>query len=446
MTLFAVLDIDQTMYRFAGGKPEIMTSEIEKYYPDIQTHKLSTNYRSTKTIVETQLKLVAHNYSDLGGPYEQKYMKELRAREDAPGGSLPVYTEYDSPESEAEALTASLIEALANGRKPGDFFVGARTRAQLGYLEGPLVRAKIPFINIAGGSFWASKHVADIVGYLRLAYNPDDNEAFKRVFNIASNYMTYPWGDKQGQYCPHRYLGNAFLQACGESFRNVWEAADVKNSFRPGVQDLVNFVEDVQTHKVPAEAIEFIAKDCYIKYLQAEEGLVEGDEAENGKLEDLATVAETARQFKTVAEFLDHVAEAVKVAEAAKEKAWDDHVVISTVHRLKGLERPVIFGIGLSEGLLPHSSALSEPIRRSTLPTGEQGRLEDELCICFVLVSRAKEEIHLSSVKTYRKKQQMGPSRFIEMMSLNDREGAQHETGAQRHSSAYPESPDETSS
>lgn len=421
--IFMVGDTDQLLYRFTGATPEAnLLDGFESRYPDGITIKLTRNYRSTKTIVNAQLNLISHNYSGKKGPYDEKYLKELRARDDAPKGEPLLYTEHDSPEEESLFIATELQTALSNGRKPGDFFVAARTRAQLGYLEGPLLRAKIPFANLTSGSFWSSKHVSDVVAYLRLAADTTDSNAFKRVYNIASVRMRYPWGERKGQYCHHRFLGDAFLQACQEQFKNAQEAALTKSSFQPGVKDLTEFVSDLQSllKAGPAEAIQFIISNCYEKYLKAEEGLVETDQAEDGKLEDLETVIAVARQFQDVGAFLDYVKEAEKAAEAAQSKSWNDYVVLSTVHRLKGLERPVVYGIGLSEGLLPHASALGLTMKNGRLPQQSESRLEDELCICFVLISRAKEEVHLSHIRTYREKR-LEPSRFLKMMKGDEK-------------------------
>lgn len=425
-------DADQLLYRFINATPERnLYQGFEEQYPEGLTFKLETNYRSTVEIVEAQLRLIAHNYDDQDGPYEQRYFKTLIPRDGASQGEPVTFNEYEMPEHEALALVNALRENFANGREPGDFFVAARTRNQLGYLEGPLTKAKIPFINIAGGSFWTSKHVGDVLGYLRLAYDEENDEAFQRVFNIGSRWNTHPWGKDRGEYCQHRYLGKAFLAACGESYKGLSRAYNRKRSFQPGIKDLQRFVQELQAemaaNDTPAPAIEFIVDECYKRYLMVEEGITGDDESQNGKLEDLNTVIEIACQFGTVEEFLAYVDEAIKAAEAAKDKDWDGYVVLSTVHRLKGLERPVVYGVGLSEGhfdtpgppvragLLPHTFSMTPPPQNGVLPTGGMARMEDERCVAFVLVSRAMEEVHLSGVKRYRKSI-LSKSRFVEEM------------------------------
>lgn len=427
------LVVHNCLYGFRGARSENLLTRFDEKYPGAVTVKLSMNYRSTCNIIDTCSRLIQNNYVCGGGPYENKYLKDVQPRLGAPEGEPVTFQMYSSPETESAAVAESIVELL-NGDDaigPSDIFVGARTRAQLGYLEGCLLRQKIPFINIAGGSFWNLRHVRYLVAYLRLAVDEKDNDAFREIFNVASTWMVHPWGEDEGEYCQHRYLGRAFMQACNGSYKQVWSAVSRRRSFRPGVEDLTDFVQELQAEVAagtPADAAKFVVDSCLARWLKAEEGITATDEAENGKLSDLMTVVDIARQFRTVPEFLEHVAEAVRAAEAAKNKEWDDYVIISTIHRLKGQERRVVYGLGFSEGwqaghpespagLLPHTFSLRPPPVFGVLPTGGQGRIEDERCCAYVLVSRAKERVFLSGCKSYRTSV-MQPSRFIGEMGM----------------------------
>lgn len=435
---FVVGDSDQLLYRFAGATPEAnLMDGYEEKYPDGELTKLTVNYRSSHSIIDSSQQLIAHNYQP-SGPYERKYMKDTTPREDAPDGDPITFTAYADATAEAEGVTEQIalhLEEVEDGGmlisgNPGDVFIGARTRAQLAYLEGPLVRQQVPFINIAGGSFWTSKHAADVVGYLRLAQG--DDKAFTRVYNIASNWMTMPWknSDRYGEYVHHRFLGKKFLEACGHKYDNVWAASRTRYSWQPGVEDLTSFVNELRFREGPVDALQFVLDECYIRHLKAEEGITATDEAENGKLEDLYTVIAIARDFETIAEFLRYVDGCIQAAEDAKNGNWDDYVVLSTVHRLKGLERKIVFGLGWGEGdkklpngeiapagLLPHTFSLTDPPQFGVLPTGGKGRVEDERCIAFVLVTRAMSEVHLSYPMDYRGAR-FRPSRFAVEMGL----------------------------
>jgi len=446
MTIMLVGDSDQLLYRFQGANPEFMTDEIERHLPDITTIKLDVNYRSTDTIINACQRLIAHNYSDLGGPYSQEFMKDVSGIKGE--GEDIQYSFYPNVEDESKGCADGILEQLQAGYEPGDFFVGARTRAQLGYLEGALTRAGIKFINIAGGSFWQSKHVADVIAYLRLSHNLDPS-ALQRVYNIPSANHQYAWNDKRGRfkagdYCPTRYLGREFLAKIGNDFNQIDNVLFGSDGWRyktkdqdystygpTKAQDLQEFVWRLQQCQLEAsnqgQIVNVIINDCYEKYLRVTEGLTSTDESENGKLEDLKTVEDIASEYETAEEFLAFVDEMIEAAQNAKDGDWDDYVVISTYHRLKGLERKVVFGLGWCEGysllddmprgLLPHTFSLVRPPNFGVLPGSGKSPVEDERCIAFVCVSRAKEKVFLSGCETYRD-WIMQPSRFIKEMGL----------------------------
>lgn len=211
MSFTAVGDESQMLFRFAGAKPEIMTEELPRYFGNLLTYKLETNYRSTQEIVSQQKYSISYNYSDNGGPYDQSLFKVLRPRPGAPEGEPITFEMYDFQEDEANAVAETIEEITKRGDYQwGDVFVGSRTRSQLGYIEGALTRRGIKFVNLAGGCFWSSKHVQDVLSYVKLAHNTENSDAFKRVYNIASKWFVAPFGTQKGEYINHRYLGRAF--------------------------------------------------------------------------------------------------------------------------------------------------------------------------------------------------------------------------------------------
>lgn len=468
MTLFCVGDTDQLLYRFSGAKPELLTGELEQWLPDINTIKLEINYRSTDEIIASSQQLIAHNYSDLGGPYSQEFMKDATGIK---GQGKPIqFQMYETAEEEAMATSATISELIQVGYSPGDFFIGTRTRAQLGYLEGALVRARIPFINITGGSFWQSKHVADVIAYLRLAYDTKNKKALERVYNIPSASHVYGWSDKCknckggknksqcqkckgtglsgifsiGDYCAFRGLGKEFLAKISYDFDKIdkvlfgkdgWryqtKAKDYEKLGPTKAQDLQEFVwmlkQSLDQADNVGQIIRVIIDDCYEKYLKYngmdDEGLA------NAKLEDLATVEELAGKYIDVDKFLDYTDETVEAAQDVKDKNWDGYVILSTNHKLKGLERKIVFGLGWCEGvntktgdsvgLLPHTFSLAPPPNFGVLPSGSQSLVSDERSNGYVNISRAIERCYLSGIRNYRN-YVMWPSRFISEMGLEE--------------------------
>jgi DNA helicase-2/ATP-dependent DNA helicase PcrA len=450
MTLMVVGDTDQLLYRFQGAKPELLTGELEQWLSDVETVKLETNYRSQDEIINKGQQLIAHNYSDLGGPYPQEFVKSMAGVKGQ--GNKIEFSMYQTADEEAIAVSQKINELVQEGHSFGNFFIVARTRAQLGYVEGALVRAGIKFINVAGGSFWQSRHVLDIVSYLRLAHDTSSKEALEQVYNIPSANHQYTWDDKQGRfqagdYCPTRYLGKEFLSKINYKFDNIdklllssggWryktKDRDYSKYGPTKAQDLQEFVWQLRGLLDQADnmgqIVRAIVYDCYEKYLRhndtvGDEGLV------NAKLEDLATVEDLASQFNSPELFLAYVDENIQAAEDAKNRDWEGYTILSTYHRLKGLERPVVFGLGWCEGvnkktgedvgLLPHTFSLSLPPDFGVLPSSGMSPVEDERCIGYVCITRAESKVFLSGIKTYRT-WAMGPSRFIYEMGLIENE------------------------
>lgn len=428
--VFFVGDPDQLLFRFTGATPEAnLYNGFDDRYVDAYTFMLETNYRSSQTLVERANTLIRKNYQMMGGPYEDDFLKTLRAREDAPEGVDVIFTEYDNPEMEGAGVSDEIQILLEGGLSPGEIFVLARTRAQLGYLEGPLTRLGVPFVNITGGSFWLLSHVQDVLSYMRLARDNESSDAFQRIYNISSRYMT----DRDGEYCTTRWLGKAFLRAVDGKYNkfDLQNAAKKRYSWRKGIEDLIDMVDEVE-HALQdglGAAVRAVMDMGYEKWLRYEYGMA-NDDPSMGKLSDIETVIDIANRFDEVDEFFDRVDQAIQAAEDAKNKNWGDYVVLSTVHRIKGMERDIVFGLGWSEGeievddgrsvpygLLPHTYALADPPQRGVLNFGGRSSIEDERCIAFVALTRARDRVYISSLRTYRNAT-MWPSRFVEELKI----------------------------
>jgi len=427
MPITFIGDTDQLLYRFSFAKPEIISKEVLTLIPDILTFKLETNYRSSEEIIARQRELIAHNYEHKGGGYSFLTFKASHGRDGASQGDKITVSAFESAEDEGEGVASQIAMYIESGREPGDFFVGARTVAQLGYLEGPLVRRGIPFLNLCGGTFFGSKHILDVIAYMKIVVDQEDSDAFGRAYKIASNDFEYPFGPNKGKYCHHRFLGAKFLTEAptfGALKRRGLSGLYWKH--QKGAADILKFVDTLQMFgDEPKRLLEVILEYCYYDYLKADEGIEIEDEGESSKIQDFETLKDIAADFATVPEFLAYVDMMIEMAEKAKDGDQSDYVIISTVHRLKGKERPIVFGIGICEGykmtksgqeqpvgLLPHTFSLVPPPQFGIYPAGAQNPIADERCIFFVLISRAEEQVHLSYPLRYRDAM-MFESRFI---------------------------------
>lgn len=427
-------DPDQLLYRFAGATPEDnMYEGFEKEYPGAATVMLPTNYRSTKNIVSYGLNVIANNYEDLG-PYPVKYLKGLNTPDTAHDGADVLLTSYRDPITESREIVSTIKILLENEWSPEHFFVAARTRAQVGYLEASFALSGIPYVNIVGASFLDLMHVRQVLSYMRIIDDPSNQEAFKDIYNVASNNMIFPWkkSAEYGQYVPHRFLTAEFLATVRNLNGSNAKYSDYRNKrwgWEPGMKDISDLTSELQGYdeQGPLALFDGIIDLCYRKYTNFQTG---GDESlgdNSSRMDDLLTLRDLATPYKDTHGFLQFVDSLILAMKAAQTKDWSGRVVLSTIHRLKGLERRCVIGVGVSEGLgrdpksgdpyglLPHTFSLTEPPRNGKLPGSGRGRVEDERCLFYVLITRAKELLILSSLETYRDKPMMA-SRFISEM------------------------------
>jgi DNA helicase-2/ATP-dependent DNA helicase PcrA len=413
---FAVGDPDQSLFTWNGADPEHNIFGFRELFPDGLVLPLEINYRSTKTIVATAAKAISRNYE---GASEARltYKKTLKARPGAPDG-LPVgVQEYADVSEEASGVVTAIEGMLNNGRQPQDIYVVYRVNSQSRAIEDELLRHRIPYVIQGSLGFYDRKVVKDMLAYLSLVDDENDDEAFQRVANIATADF----------FRPTRGFGSRWMHECsalakghGES---MWKAMLRMKSRqarwqKEAIDDLVNMVEDVRERSEgdPRKSLMMVREQCYQPFLLRTEGVDEATAQEEGLFDDLDELCYAAGQFKSIKEFLKHV-EMIRQMQARQDKERVNAVVLTTIHRVKGLERPVVFGVGLAENILPHRYALDGGGNKEALPVENLSGVEDERCAVFVLVSRAKEELHLSYPLQYRN-QEMSPSRFLYEMEL----------------------------
>lgn len=435
---FIVGDRDQLLYRFTGATPEANLGEgFEERFPEGLSFPLGINYRSDQEIVEMSRKLISFNYSP-EGPYDSKYLKDLRPRGEAPLGVKFTLNRYPTAISEGIAIRDQ-VQSLVNdnGVNPGEIFIGFRTRAQAGYLEYAFAQTDIPFVNTTGISFWTMKHVQDILIYLRAAVHPDTltEEEFKRIMNIPSKDYTVPWKNHPdyGKYCNHRFLGNAFVVDTQHSISRIKGACQKTYKYQPGGSDLLDLLSEIKNSYYSdgtGEAIRCIIDNCYRVYVNYESGNAENSVGEGNRIEDLLTAADVADTFPSLDDFIEYVDKIIASTKSQEAGDWTGKVVLSTIHRLKGLEREYVFGAGISEydptiernpvtGLLPHTFSMTMPPNVGKFDIYGMGRIEDERCLFYVLITRAKKVVRLSSITNYRRTV-MRPSRFIYELGLTE--------------------------
>jgi DNA helicase-2/ATP-dependent DNA helicase PcrA len=422
-------DANQMLYRFAGASPETNVGEgFEEFFPESERKFLIMNYRSHSEITDAANRVIEYNYQSKGGEYSDDLFEPMESFR-GPGGYIG-YHQFETPQEESMFILEVMKE---KGMEPGDVFVIARTKKQLAFVETFFLQAGIPYINRAGSGFWSSKHVSSAIAYLRLALNHDDDVAFEKCYNMPTKALGGP-----------RYFGPVFLKHCRGSYRYLIENTDEVESkhwgYPKGTSDMIGFVRDIEStfnENGLTETLQYIIDECIYPWLVDQRGESGAgsldDDAEFGDkgsspLHELKIMKSIAGQFGNDTDaFFAMVDKATEAAEASKDKSlWGDYVILSTIHKIKGQERPYVFVIGCSEGyrvtesgerpvgLMPHTFSLTAPPPRFLLQEG-MTKIEDERCDFYVAITRAKDACWVSSSVEHPVYDGcvMNPSRFV---------------------------------
>ena len=377
--LFIVGDDDQSIYRFRGAKPEIMLG-FEKDFPGTKRVLLGTNYRSTKEIVETSLRLIEHN--------KVRFEKKL---EPFRGSGRPVdFRVFDNPGHEMDTVAQSIRAYHDAGYQWSEIAVLFRTGANSGLMAERLMGYNIPFKlrdvipNLY--SHWIAK---DLFAYMEIAAGSRKRSDFYRIMNR-----------------PNRYFSRDAFDTPIVSFDRLKSFYQDRDWMEERICDLEADLRAMAPLK-PVAAVNYIRKVIgYDDYLRsyAEFRRMKPEEL----FETADKLAESAAEFATFAEWKEHAAryeEELKKQNQEECEETKDRVTLSTMHSAKGLEYPVVFVVDANEGIVPHHKA------------GLPADIEEERRLFYVALTRAKDRLHVAAVKErYHRKTDV--SRFVEEAGL----------------------------
>ena len=365
-------DNDQGIYSFRGADITNILN-FEKDFPGTKIIKLEQNYRSTKSILDAANAVIKHN--------EKKYEKNLWTEQE--GGKLPTVARLDNEYEEANFIVEQINRLKREEYyKYSDFTVLYRMNAQSRSIEDIFRRENIPYKMIGGLKFYERKEIKDAIAYLRLIHNQADNLSLQRVINE-----------------PKRGIGQTSMEkieAIAEA-NNISMYAVIKNAEQYGLnkvylnsREFINTIEELSSKKeetLISELLkEVLNKTGYTKALELENTAQAESRIEN--LNEFLTVAmefEEENAENSLAEFLESITLSSDID--GMEDA-EDSVTLMTLHSAKGLEFPVVFLIGMEEGLFPSYRSI-----------GEQRELEEERRLCYVGITRAKEYLFLTCAK-----------------------------------------------
>ncbi|HLH69836.1 MAG TPA: UvrD-helicase domain-containing protein [Candidatus Dormibacteraeota bacterium] len=390
--LAVVGDDDQSIYGWRGADVRNIL-DFEKDYPEAKVVRLEQNYRSTQPILDAAYHVIRHNPE----------RAEKRLWTERAGGDRVVQVQLYNEIEEAEFVADEIARLhRAEGRHHAEMAVLYRINAQSRAFEDVFGRRRIPYRLVGGVRFWERREVKDLLSYLRLAHNPADAVSFGRVVNV-----------------PRRKLGPVTVEAvaahAAQANASILEVlADPRSvpglpaQALAGLEQFRRQLESVRAAIGALPPSELIDHVLQVTGLEAHyrDGTPQGD----ARLENLRELRGLAAEFdalpdraEALAQFLAEIALRSDVDADAE---GEEGVTLITLHMVKGLEFPVVFMVGMEEGLLPHWRALED-----------QGQMPEERRLCYVGMTRARDRLFLTCTfrrHLYGQSQPAQPSRFLE--------------------------------
>ena len=410
-------DDDQSIYRWRGAEVGNILN-FEKDFSEAKVITLEQNYRSTQNILRAASQMVRQNRS--------RKEKALWT-ENSEGDSLALYVAEDEAD-EARFVVQKIIEQTyppssttgGSARPYRAIAVFYRINAQSRAIEDELVKHQIPYTIVGGLKFYERKEIKDILAYLKLIANPSDGLSLKRIINIPSRGIGEKTIEKIEVFS--REKGIPLYQGLKEALEGDWLTPALRGKMEEFVDLIEAFREEARIQSLSQLTLELLAKTGYLQRLK-EEGTDEAiSRVENiDELVNVMMELERGEEEVSLESFLDKVS-LVSDVDLYEDKG--NRVSLMTVHCAKGLEFPLVFIIGMEDGLLPHH-------RRGD----EMADLEEERRLFYVGMTRAKERLFLSRAErryTFGVGRANLPSRFLdeiplELIQLEEREKREEE-------------------
>jgi DNA helicase II / ATP-dependent DNA helicase PcrA len=374
--LCVVGDSDQSIYRWRGADIANILS-FEKDYPNASVILLEQNYRSTKKILLAANKVIENNMN--------RKAKNLWT-ENAEGNKI-CYYRADSEQGEAQFVIGKIKEMVDSGkRNASDIAILYRTNAQSRVMEEALLKSNIEYAIVGGIKFYDRKEIKDILGYLRLIANPDDDISLQRVINVPKRGVGSSSLDKIAGFAAMHDISMFEAINSIELLGLSPKVTKACREFRDLINGYSRMLEFLSVTELVEEVLE---KSGYLEMLKAEKTLESQSRIEN--LEELLSVTknfEEVNEDKSLVGFLTDLALVADIDKLDDDGKPADSVVLMTLHSAKGLEFPVVFLIGLEEGVFPHSRSLME-----------EAEMEEERRLAYVGITRAEQDLYITNAQ-----------------------------------------------
>ncbi|QAY66725.1 ATP-dependent helicase [Paenibacillus protaetiae] len=403
----AVGDDDQTIYSFNGARGEYILN-FEHRYPEAKQVVLDVNYRSGGGIIALGNAVIKLN--------RKRREKTLLAAKTA--GPLPLFARPKSADDEAELIVNEIVRLQQEGKRAyGDFAVLYRCASGSRALFDQLVIRQVPFIDYGSrDSFYEYGVIKPLIAHLRLSVNRRDFDAMAEMAPTL-----YVNRDQAMAFIREQEK----LKAKKYPLIHLTRYPLLKSFHQDKIKERIKLIRSLETMK-PKEAVRLLRSGFYDQYLDMGKSIAQQTEHKETLKEMLDELEAAAARFERVDAFLafiDEIGERHEQMKTRLKQGGSHHAVsLMTIHKAKGLEFPVVFLAGASEGILPHSSALSAAKNRDRAVHQEANdAVEEERRLAYVAVTRAMEELYISSPAYYRGKTAEVSSFFTAAFTGNNR-------------------------
>ena len=399
-SLMAVGDDDQSIYAWRGARPENLAL-LQEDFPGLKVIKLEQNYRSTRRILKAANSLIANN----AHVFEKQLWSEL-----GHGDVLRVI--YCSDEhAEAEQVLAEILDhRLRKHTRLGDYAILYRGNHQSRLLELALQQQQVPYHLSGGTSFFARNEVKDIMAYLRLILNENDDNAFLRIANVPRRKLGASTLEALGNYANTRQC--SLSQACGRMDQEHAPEASLRRlrEFRSWMDEVRRASEGGDGISAIRQMLRDMGYEDYLNQISSSEEVAQRRMANVHFLVDSLQRVMQEEQVE-LDEAISRLVLRDLMEQQEEEDASPDNVQLMTMHASKGLEFPHVFIVGMEENLLPHRSSVDD------------GSIEEERRLAYVGITRARETLAMTLAGKRRQFGEMincEPSRFLGELPAED--------------------------
>ena len=390
--LCVVGDSDQSIYGWRGADIQNILS-FEEDYPEAKTIFLEQNYRSTKNILNAANEVIKHN--------SERKPKGLWTANS--GGDKIQYYEAMTERDEAEYVVKEIMKHQRSGKKYSEMAILYRTNAQSRVLEETFMKSNIPYTMVGGQKFYDRKEIKDLLSYLRVIANSNDDISLQRIINVPKRGIGPSSVEKIQTYALQNNISMfdalAEVDFIGLSKKVTQECI----SFYEMIQNLIKEQEFLEISEIVDEVLQ---KSGYRDMLDREQSIESRSRLEN--LDEFMSVPKdyeenTPLEEQSLINFLTDLSLVADIDEADTQNG----VTLMTMHSAKGLEFPIVFIMGMEESLFPHIRAIKSE---------DDHEMEEERRICYVAITRAEELLYITNATTrmlFGRSQSNMPSRFL---------------------------------